>query len=850
MSALSISSRGERPHLFLTAIFAILLCLFITDSRRCGASIVNQFINLPSYPSGGTPVALATGDFNGDGKFDVVVLNGNGFLSFLAGDGRGGFYLPATISTLPVPSSGVTPRLVAGDFNGDGILDLLILQDPGNTFSIYSGNGHGSFAAPLIINDGLASAGDIAVGDFNGDNRLDLAVAGTSSIAVLLASGGGAFQSPILINMPFQVSPSIPIAVGDINQDGHLDIVATSEYAVFEFILGDGRGHFDVQKANLPSMLATSMAIGDFNHDGNVDIALGKPTFMGEFDIGYVYVLFGDGAGRFGQDPIAFFRAPNVFDYMKVADLNGSDALVLPSDPINVVKSDSAGKLSEASYAAGGGPIGIGDFNGDGLQDVIAGNGFGIQTLVNAGDGVLRAPVHQKLNDLNYTEIVSIGTTDLNWDGFPDLAVIQLTNEHGIHGTLTGAILGGPRGRLVPVPGTPTNGGILPLQFGAPAIADFNHDGQLDVASGATFTSGGPFLAEEVRVMAGDGGGHFSTLGPHLQMASKSLAAGYYNADADADLANVDGLSLQVLIGNGDGSFKSPVTYAVGSNPVFVLQRDLNSDGKRDLVVVNQDSDNISLLLGNGDGTFRAQRTFSAGTSPAWAVTGDFNRDGKVDVAVGGSSGVSVLLGNGDGTFQPAREYPAAGSLTMIAQASVRQDGIECILGIDSVSRRFMLLPGVGDGTFSAPVFFPVDRIPVSIVAGDFNGDGAPDVVIAGTSPQLQYYYDTTAQGVEFFFNQAGDFVQLSSTPASLKANQQVTFSARVSATFGGIGTPRGKVFFKDKNTFLGSASLHEGVATFSTTMATGTHLVSAFYSGDSAFNTNHSSTVSIVVGP
>ena len=83
-----------------------------------------------------------------------------------------------------------------------------------------------------------------------------------------------------------------------------------------------------------------------------------------------------------------------------------------------------------------------------------------------------------------------------------------------------------------------------------------------------------------------------------------------------------------------------------------MLQRDLNGDGKRDLIVVNHDSDSISVLLGNGDGTFKPQKTYAAGTKPTMAVTGDFNRDGKIDIAVGSSKGISVLLGKGNGTFQ------------------------------------------------------------------------------------------------------------------------------------------------------------------------------------------------------
>ena len=146
MCVSSNRSRSIRSYVRSTAGIAILLLLLVFNSFRSNASVANQFYNTPTYNSGGTPVALATGDFNRDGKTDVVVLNGNGVLSFVQGDGKGGFAPPKTIATLPGVAS--NPTLLPADFNGDGNLDLLILQDPGTSFSIYSGHGDGNFCQP------------------------------------------------------------------------------------------------------------------------------------------------------------------------------------------------------------------------------------------------------------------------------------------------------------------------------------------------------------------------------------------------------------------------------------------------------------------------------------------------------------------------------------------------------------------------------------------------------------------------------------------------------------------------------------------------------------------------------
>ena len=847
MCVSKIRSGSVSSYVNSTAGIAILLTLSVLSAPRGNASVANQFYNTPTYGSGGTPVALATGDFNRDGKDDVVVLNGNGVLSFMQGNGKGGFAAPKTIATLPGVSSNVT--LLAADFTGDGNLDLLLLQDPGTAFSIYSGHGDGSFASPAQVNDGLTAAGNVAIGDFNGDGRPDVAITGVSSVAVIFANPSGGFQPPVILTTSYNVSTYLPIALGDLNQDGHLDILVTNEFGQFQFFAGDGREHFIAQTPNIGSYVATTMAIADFNNDGKPDIALAKPTFFGQFDVGAVYVLYGDGAGTFTLGTQGSFDAPNAQVSMQLAKFNGRNGLVFPTDPVYVVTSDATGQLSEASYAAGGGPVGVGDFTGDGMPDVVAANLSGIQVLTNAGGGVLRAPIHQKLSNLNYSNLATIAAADLNGDGLMDLAVIQQFDEHGFFAFSVGSMLGSGKGGLTSVP----TGGLgdtfaITTHASTPAIGDFNHDGHLDVAY-AGFYQSGPFPEQLISLTAGDGKGDFSTLGQNIVMNSESLAAGYYNADTNADLASVDGIDLQVLIGNGDGTFKSPAKYDAGSNPVFVMQRDLNGDGKKDLLVVNEGSDDISVLLGNGDGSFRTQKRFPAGTHPVWAVLGDFNRDGKLDVAVATASGVSILLGNGDGTFKPEHSFPANGALTQIAQASLRQDGIECIVGIDAVSRKFVVLPGVGDGTFATPVVFPTDRVPQSIAVGDFNADGAPDVVFAGTSLNFPNP-DGAAQGVVLFYNQGGDSVTLSSNHTTLKANQSVTLSVRVSPSFGGLGAPTGKVYFKDNDNFFAGMTLSNGTTSITPTLAAGTHRITAYYTGDNVFNTNYSSTISITVTP
>jgi len=236
---------------------------------------------------------------------------------------------------------------------------------------------------------------------------------------------------------------------------------------------------------------------------------------------------------------------------------------------------------------------------------------------------------------------------------------------------------------------------------------------------------------------------------------AESVAVADLNGDGKLDLVVANGNSVDVLLGNGDGTFQPAVSYG-SSGGTDVAVADVNGDGKLDLVVANYctssncTTSSVGVLLGNGDGTFQPAVTYSSGGYSNFSVAvADVNGDGKPDLVVvnycansncSTDGTVGVLLGNGDGTFQPVVTHDAGGYFTVaVAVADVNGDGKpdllvanNCASSTNCANGSVSVLLGNGDGTFKPAASYGSGGYEAeSVAVADVNGDGKPDLLVA-----------------------------------------------------------------------------------------------------------------------
>jgi FG-GAP-like repeat/FG-GAP repeat len=691
----------------------------------------------PHYSTAIGPLAIAAGDFNGDGKLDLAVVNycpvsgcgvPNGVVSILLGNGDGTFQMHVDYPVGNFPGS-----MAVGDFNGDGKLDLVVANENSDTVSVLFGNGDGTFQAKVDYGT-AGEPSSVAVGDFNGDGKPDLAVTnfGASSVSVFLNSGTGTF--PARSDLAVDSAP-YSVVVGDFNNDGTMDL-ATAECnsdcespGAVSILLGNGDGTFRARVDYDVGIQPISITAADLNGDGFLDLAVanfgGEP---GGIPVGgNVTVLWGNGTGTFTMQS---FTAGNQPSSVVVGDFNGDGGLDFAvtdqsDETISVFINQGNSNFAQPTifYGAGGAAIAAvtGDFNGDGKLDlavvcelvnmggvcVLLGNGDGSFSPTNLsyptgpdpdgidvadlnGDGKNDVAVADS-NDNNVSVFIgngdgtvqprvnyntgsgpsAVAIADLNQDAHPDLVVANQTDS------TVSVLLNNGNGTFQPHVDYATANGPS-----AVAVGDLDGDGKVDLAVACKSSS-------QVSVLFGNGDGTFQAHTDYGASGAASIALGDFNGDGSLDFAVVGGDTVTIFLNNGSGAFGSTSIPLIkgarrSSKPDIITTSfaaiavaDLNGDGKLDLAVSGAGNDNtasLEILLGNGDGTFQTPVSYSSSTGDSLAVA-DFNGDGFLDLALGSTGFLGIALGNGDGTFRPTVQYATGSSASVAAAADLNGDG-------------------------------------------------------------------------------------------------------------------------------------------------------------------------------
>jgi hypothetical protein len=831
-----------------------------------------------TYQVGADPVGIVAGDFNGDGRLDLAIADfGSDDVTVLLGKGDGAF-LPGPVIQL----DGKPSAIVAGDFDGTGNLDLAVALEfnaggQDNQVEILPGDGHGNFGAAVPFTVGYEPVALVA-GDFTGDGKLDLAVADYTdqTVALLLGAGGTfadgsfAFEPASFLSMPIGPSgapignPNTLVA-GDFTGDGRLDLAVGIQNAMYdniglavfindpEIIGGEivpfpdppvtynlngsvkslvtgeftGDGHLDLAAANfyttsyaqatgvtvllgtgtgafgspIPVSLSDhtdAITVGAFTGDGNLDIvAAGKYTDQ-------VITILGDGQGDFSVPPIV---APNpVASTPLIAPLLGSEL-----DDVNLNQNGAIllrrGLADEpGAFAA---PIVLNPDPGDAARALaLVQTGAG-NTLVAALDAdSFAVTLYQPNSDGTVTTLpagfvlpagytgATIAAADLTNDGRDDL-VISAADSDQIFVVLqtSPGVFGTPQ---------PCSVGMIPSAI---AFTDVNGDGFLDIVVSDRFSGqvsvlinqqNGLFDNEE-RFDAGPGLFGVTSINGATAVQSYLQTVGVVAVGPDLVALNAATQSFTVLTGDGFGGFLNPQpgqTYATPGTPTAIVAADFTGNGVLDLAVLCADTDTISIYFGDGRGGFGPTPfTIDAGNDPTGLSVADVTRpggggpDGIPDLLVGNAYGdLLILTGSGNGSFaqyvradqqvglavapgagaQPAAFYFSDAANDQLAYVSavpgaatvagtsvfenrnsstgIQAPGAEQIVNVDGTSYLVVVNSGANQllvftlGPDGSPVpaseqvyFTGTDPVGLTVTsaADDLTGDGLPDVVVA-----------------------------------------------------------------------------------------------------------------------
>ncbi len=684
-------------------------------------------------------------DFDQDGRMDLALCaftsTNLGHIALWHNEGG-----PALVFHSEIAFPDARPTVItAADIDGDLKTDLIAGDSSFNRVYVLRATGAGTFAPPVTLAGDTSTNGSvgIAAGDLDNDGDIDIAATswGTNKVNVFRNNGNGSFGSSI--PYPTQYQPR-DVAIGDFTGDGLADLAIANEFyssvpasanGTVTLLRNTGNAVF-VTHANLPMPIGNApfnyqarpqmVELCDIDHDGDNDLITSSKLS----NTLAIHLNNGLGAFTLGQRFGGINIEANARD-IRIADLDGDgwEEIVWgdPDQCIAGVYKNSAGTLTlrqNLATATGGSLyLGIADFSGDGLPDIVSANDAGrtFSILENKGQLTFNTPIHLRPDEYPQPAFFA----DFNNDGVTDMGALrsdylQTTWNIAVYLGLGNAVFN-KTAISTSVTGSST---IVPF--------DVNHDGDIDLIG-----TGG-----HCYVYLGNGNGTFQpAVNSNLAIVALRCVLADLNMDTHLDIAWMVGGhpgSFQVSLGDGVSRFLAPTSYVMLAENESVGVGDINGDGAPELFagfrqqLAPPAGGVLSMLPNNGNGTFGTrQDRFIVGTplNPAVAAiaVSDFDGDNDGDVIVS-ANGLRLYRNPGDGVLPSTPVIVNQNSVSELSATDIDLDGDIDLYGRGLTGVVFL---NSGSAAFGPPMFMhPYDSNARGFLVTDVNDDGRKDLVI------------------------------------------------------------------------------------------------------------------------